>query len=92
MALPTHTTHVHNPNNTQEYFNTEGFQRWNKIYSDTAEVNKVQADIRCVFIRFASPSCSLSWHRVFSQPAAALTHTPCITPTTTPTTTAWATR
>lgn len=32
----------------QEYFNTEGFQRWNRIYSDTAEVNKVQADIRCV--------------------------------------------
>lgn len=34
--------------NVQEYFNTEGFQRWNRIYSDTADVNKVQADIRCV--------------------------------------------
>lgn len=32
----------------KEYFNTEGFQRWNRIYSDSAEVNKVQADIRYV--------------------------------------------
>lgn len=29
-----------------EYFNTEGFSRWNKIYSDSDEVNKVQLDIR----------------------------------------------
>jgi magnesium-protoporphyrin O-methyltransferase len=30
----------------REYFNTEGFNRWNKIYSDSDEVNKVQMDIR----------------------------------------------
>jgi magnesium-protoporphyrin O-methyltransferase len=29
-----------------EYFNTEGFSRWSKIYSETGEVNKVQLDIR----------------------------------------------
>lgn len=29
-----------------EYFNKEGFQRWNKIYSDSDEVNTVQMDIR----------------------------------------------
>mmetsp|Transcript_12027 Transcript_12027/g.16690 ORF Transcript_12027/g.16690 Transcript_12027/m.16690 type:complete len:274 (+) Transcript_12027:67-888(+) len=30
----------------REYFNTNGFERWNKIYSDSDEVNKVQLDIR----------------------------------------------
>jgi magnesium-protoporphyrin O-methyltransferase len=30
----------------RDYFNTEGFSRWNKIYSETAEVNSVQLDIR----------------------------------------------
>jgi magnesium-protoporphyrin O-methyltransferase len=30
----------------REYFNTEGFSRWNKIYSESDEVNKVQLDIR----------------------------------------------
>lgn len=30
----------------REYFNTEGFNRWNKIYSDSDEVNSVQLDIR----------------------------------------------
>jgi magnesium-protoporphyrin O-methyltransferase len=30
----------------REYFNTEGFNRWNKIYSDSDEVNGVQMDIR----------------------------------------------
>lgn len=30
----------------EEYFNNEGFGRWNKIYSDSDEVNKVQLDIR----------------------------------------------
>ena len=30
----------------EEYFNNEGFNRWNKIYSDSDEVNKVQMDIR----------------------------------------------
>jgi len=30
----------------KNYFNTEGFSRWNKIYGETDEVNKVQLDIR----------------------------------------------
>ena len=30
----------------KEYFDNEGFSRWNKIYSDSDEVNKVQLDIR----------------------------------------------
>jgi len=30
----------------REYFNTEGFNRWNKIYSESDEVNGVQLDIR----------------------------------------------
>ena len=30
----------------REYFNNEGFSRWNKIYSESDEVNKVQLDIR----------------------------------------------
>mmetsp|Transcript_10169 Transcript_10169/g.14381 ORF Transcript_10169/g.14381 Transcript_10169/m.14381 type:complete len:279 (-) Transcript_10169:98-934(-) len=29
-----------------EYFNNSGFERWNKIYSESEEVNKVQRDIR----------------------------------------------
>jgi len=30
----------------REYFNNEGFSRWNKIYSESDEVNTVQLDIR----------------------------------------------
>lgn len=30
----------------RSYFNTKGFERWNKIYGETDEVNKVQLDIR----------------------------------------------
>jgi len=30
----------------REYFNSEGFNRWNKIYSDSDDVNTVQLDIR----------------------------------------------
>ena len=30
----------------RDYFNNEGFNRWNKIYSDSDEVNTVQLDIR----------------------------------------------
>lgn len=30
----------------KKYFNTSGFERWNKIYGETDEVNKVQLDIR----------------------------------------------
>lgn len=29
-----------------EYFNTKGFDRWNRIYSEDGKVNKVQMDIR----------------------------------------------
>jgi len=30
----------------QDYFNTTGFERWRKIYSDSEKVSKVQLDIR----------------------------------------------
>lgn len=30
----------------KKYFDTAGFERWNKIYGETDEVNKVQMDIR----------------------------------------------
>jgi len=30
----------------KEYFNNTGFERWNKIYSEDGQVNKVQLDIR----------------------------------------------
>jgi len=30
----------------KEYFDNEGFSRWNKIYSDSDEVNVVQKNIR----------------------------------------------
>jgi len=30
----------------KQYFNTEGFDRWNRIYSEDGEVNSVQKDIR----------------------------------------------
>lgn len=30
----------------QAYFNSTGFERWNRIYSDSSEVNKVQRNIR----------------------------------------------
>lgn len=30
----------------KEYFNNEGFDRWNRIYSEDGEVNSVQLDIR----------------------------------------------
>ena len=30
----------------REYFNSEGFSRWNKIYSESDDVNSVQMDIR----------------------------------------------
>ena len=29
-----------------DYFNSTGFERWNKIYGETDDVNKVQMDIR----------------------------------------------
>lgn len=30
----------------RSYFNTKGFERWNKIYGETDDVNKVSLDIR----------------------------------------------
>jgi len=37
---------VYDKTEVREYFNTEGFNRWNKIYSESDEVNTVQLDIR----------------------------------------------
>ena len=53
-VLPVRTTaatgalaaEVDDKTEVREYFNTEGFNRWNKIYSDSDEVNSVQMDIR----------------------------------------------
>mmetsp|Transcript_16459 Transcript_16459/g.37831 ORF Transcript_16459/g.37831 Transcript_16459/m.37831 type:complete len:259 (-) Transcript_16459:50-826(-) len=39
-------TGVDDKTEVREYFNTEGFNRWNKIYSESDEVNSVQLDIR----------------------------------------------
>ena len=36
------------PVQVKKYFNTEGFERWRKIYGETEDVNKVQLDIRNV--------------------------------------------
>lgn len=52
--LQTGTTHssltllssVDDKTEVREYFNTEGFSRWNKIYSESDDVNSVQLDIR----------------------------------------------
>jgi len=41
-----HSSTVNDKVEVEEYFNNEGFNRWNKIYSDSGEVNKVQLDIR----------------------------------------------
>lgn len=39
-------TSIDDKTEVREYFNTEGFNRWNKIYSESDEVNSVQLDIR----------------------------------------------
>jgi len=39
-------TPVDDKEEVREYFNTKGFERWNKIYSESDEVNQVQLDIR----------------------------------------------
>jgi magnesium-protoporphyrin O-methyltransferase len=41
-----HQSTVDDKTEVREYFNTEGFNRWNKIYSESDDVNKVQLDIR----------------------------------------------
>ena len=40
------STGVDDKTEVREYFNNEGFSRWNKIYSENDEVNSVQLDIR----------------------------------------------
>lgn len=40
------STKVDDKVEVEQYFNSEGFNRWNKIYSDSEEVNAVQLDIR----------------------------------------------
>ena len=37
------------------YFETTGFDRWNRIYSDSDDVNKVQRNIR-ICLLYTSPS------------------------------------
>lgn len=39
-------TEIDDKTEVREYFNNEGFNRWNKIYSESDEVNNVQLDIR----------------------------------------------
>ncbi len=41
-----YTSSVDDKTEVREYFNTEGFNRWNKIYSESDDVNSVQLDIR----------------------------------------------
>ena len=43
---PLFSTKIDDKVEVEQYFNNEGFNRWNKIYSDSDEVNKVQLDIR----------------------------------------------
>lgn len=40
------STSIDDKTEVREYFNTEGFNRWNKIYSESDDVNSVQLDIR----------------------------------------------
>lgn len=46
LVSPLASTAQDDKTEVREYFNTEGFNRWNKIYSDSDDVNKVQLDIR----------------------------------------------
>jgi magnesium-protoporphyrin O-methyltransferase len=43
---PMQMSTVDDKTEVREYFNNEGFSRWNKIYSETDDVNSVQMDIR----------------------------------------------
>jgi len=45
-VAPSHLSAVDDKTEVREYFNTEGFNRWNKIYSESDDVNSVQMDIR----------------------------------------------
>ena len=44
--ISTRLSVVDDKTEVREYFNTEGFNRWNKIYSESDDVNSVQLDIR----------------------------------------------
>ena len=46
QAFTSRLSVVDDKTEVREYFNTEGFSRWNKIYSESDEVNTVQMDIR----------------------------------------------
>jgi len=46
LAICSSNSRVDDKIEVEEYFNNEGFNRWNKIYSDSDEVNSVQRDIR----------------------------------------------
>ena len=46
VVPPLRMSSVDDKAEVREYFNNEGFGRWNKIYSDSDEVNTVQLDIR----------------------------------------------
>jgi len=48
ISRPTTTLNqaIDDKTEVRDYFNNEGFSRWNKIYSESDEVNKVQLDIR----------------------------------------------
>jgi len=46
LKKPKEAESVNDIEEVREYFNNVGFERWNKIYSDSDEVNKVQMDIR----------------------------------------------
>ena len=45
-TTPLSMSTVDDKTEVREYFNNEGFNRWNKIYSETDDVNSVQLDIR----------------------------------------------
>ena len=45
-SIVTLASTVDDKTEVREYFNTEGFNRWNKIYSESDDVNSVQLDIR----------------------------------------------
>jgi|ERR1719162_2189274 len=46
VPAPYLSSSVDDKTEVREYFNTEGFNRWNKIYSESDDVNSVQMDIR----------------------------------------------
>lgn len=45
-AFALQSTKIDDKSEVKQYFDNEGFNRWNKIYSDSNEVNAVQRNIR----------------------------------------------